>query len=254
MDYGTTNQLLGTTGAGGLGGFDIGWVGLMIFTALIGFATQSYIKRTFARFSQVRTARGWTGAQVAEQILQDNNIHASGGAPTNRDSVGIIPTKGSLTDHYDPRKGIVALSETVYGQNSISANAVAAHEVGHALQTHHRYFFGEMRTRLVPIVNLTSSAAPFLIILGIMQPLLSGIFWLGIILYSGSVLFQLVTLPVEFNASRRALVQLEQSGALTPAEIPGARKVLTAAALTYLGAALVSILWLLRYIGMGRRS
>jgi Zn-dependent membrane protease YugP len=110
-----------------------------------------------------------------------------------------------------------------------------------------------MRTRLVPVVNLTSSAAPFLIILGLMQPMLTGMFWLGIILYSGSVLFQLITLPVELNASGRALYQLEQTGALTAEELPAARKVLTAAALTYLGAALVSVLWLLRYIGMGRR-
>jgi len=237
---------------GGSGVFDMNWIMIFVVSIALGGLTQWYIKRTFSRFSQVRTSSGLTGAQTAERLLQANGIAASPGAPTNRDSVGIIPTKGSLSDHYDPRKGIVALSETVYGQDSVSAAAVAAHEVGHALQTHKRYVFGEIRTAIVPVVNLSSSAAPFLIMMGLFTQL-TGLFWLGVVFYAGAVLFQLVTLPVELNASSRALTQLRDNGILSAGELPGARKVLTAAALTYLAAALISVMYLLFYIGMGNR-
>jgi Zn-dependent membrane protease YugP len=237
---------------GGLGGFNTSYLIILVVTVALGGLTQWYIKRTFSRFSQVRTSSGLTGAQVASRILAHNGIAAAPGAPTNRDSVGIIPTKGSLSDHYDPRKGIVALSETVYGQDSISATAVAAHEVGHAIQTSRRYVWGELRTGLVPVVNFGSSLAPMLIIMGLVMQF-TGLFWLGIIFYAGAVLFQVVTLPVELNASPRALAQLRDNNILTSAELPGARKVLTAAAFTYVASALISIMYLLYYLGMGNR-
>ncbi|MCL2818450.1 MAG: zinc metallopeptidase [Actinomycetia bacterium] len=228
------------------------FLGLSLLTMLLGLVTQWWIKRTFNRFSHVPTASGLTGAQVAQRILQAKGIAAQPGAPTSRESVGITATKGVLTDHYDPRKGIVALSEPVYGVNSISSTAVAAHEVGHAGQTAQRYFWGEIRTRLVPAVNFGSQAAGILIMMGFFTAM-TGLLWLGIIFFALSVIFQLVTLPVEFNASARALNRLTETGLLTPEEVPGARKVLQAAALTYLASAMISVLYLLFYITMARR-
>jgi len=226
---------------------------LSVITMGLGLITQWWIKRTFNRFSHVPTASGLTGAQVAQRVLQAKGIAAPVGATgTSKDSVGITPIKGVLTDNYKPRKGVVSLSEPVYGVNSISSTAVAAHEAGHAGQTAQRYFWGELRTRLVPAVNFGSQAAGVLIMMGFFTAI-TGLLWLGIIFFALSVLFQLVTLPVEFNASARALNTLTANGLLTPEEVPGARKVLQAAALTYLASAMISVLYLLFYITMARR-
>ncbi|MCL2024675.1 MAG: zinc metallopeptidase [Coriobacteriia bacterium] len=232
---------------------------LIAVTVALGGAAQFYIKRTFKRYSNVRPVGGLTGAQVAERILQANGIAASmtetgaSATGTSRTSVVVRAVDGDLTDHYDPRKNVVGLSKPVYGVSSISANAVAAHEVGHAMQTAERYVWGEIRSAIVPVVNFGSSLSWILILVGIILNMLQ-LFWLGIIFYSFAIVFQIVTLPVEFNASSRALAQLQTSGILTSAELPGARRVLNAAALTYVAAALVSVLYLLYYIGLGRSS
>lgn len=223
----------------------------MVAAIALGGLAQLYIKRTFAKWSQTDTASGLTGAQVATKLLQVNNIAATTGQATSRGAVGVASVKGSLTDHYDPRSGIIALSDGVYDSTSISAVAVAAHETGHAIQDAQSYSWMKMRTALAPVVQFGSSIAGVLIIMGLVIQF-SGLFWLGIVAYASAVLFQVITLPVEINASRRALAQLENAQILTPNELPGARQVLTSAAFTYLAGALISIMYLLYYIGLRR--
>lgn len=231
--------------------FNSNYLLLMLVTVGLGLLTQSYIKSTFSKWSKVRSERGFTGMQTAQELLTRNNIAAQPGQKTGEGAVAVTATSGQLTDHYDPRSGIIALSEPVYDKNSIAAVAVAAHETGHAIQDAQNYMWGEMRTAIVPVVNFGSSIAGVLIVFGLIVGI-SGLLWLGIAGYSLAVLFQVVTLPVELNASRRALVQLQDSGILTPQEVPAARQVLFSAALTYVAAALISILNLLYYIGLTR--
>lgn len=233
--------------------FDPQYLVIMLVTVAIGGATQLYIKSTFNKWSQVPNSRGLTGAEVAQTILGANNIAAGVGEATGEGRVAITAVGGHLTDHYDPRSGIVALSEPVYGERSISAAAVAAHEVGHAIQDAHNYTWGELRTRIVPVVNFGSSMAGILIIFGLFTSI-SGLIWLGVAGYATAVLFQIVTLPVELNASKRALAQLQSNGLLAAGEVGGAKQVLTAAALTYVAGALIAILNLLYYIGLARRD
>lgn len=228
------------------------YIVLFLTTIALGGFTQLYIKSMFARYSQIRPESGLTGQQVAQRILQTNGIYASEGVGGGRDSVAVMGVGGNLSDHYDPRTGVVSLSKAVHQVSSVAANAVAAHEVGHALQSAQHYVFGEIRSALVPAVNFGSQAAGLLIIVGIFSRLLPFL-WIGIAFYSLSVVFQIVTLPVELNASKRALVQLRDGGILTSAELPGARKVLRAAALTYVASALISVLYLLYYLGFARR-
>lgn len=223
--------------------FDPLWLALMVVSTLIGFGAQLYINQTFNKWSNVPTLSGRSGAQVAETILRSNGL----------DSVGIQPVSGSLSDHYDPRSKVLGLSEPVYGQASVAAAGVAAHEAGHALQDAQGYVWGRVRSSLVPVAQFGSSAAIWLIILGVMLKF-SGLATVGIIFYAGAVLFQIVTLPVEFDASRRAMASLEASGTMSVGELAGARQVLSAAALTYVAAALVAVLQLLYWLGVSRRS
>ena len=233
--------------------FDSGYLPILLVTLALGGATQLYIKSTFSRWSQVPNSRGLTGAQVAQTILDANGIAARVGESTGEGRVGISAIAGHLTDHYDPRTGVVSLSDPVYGERTIAAAAVAAHEVGHAIQDAEDYAWGELRTRIVPVVNFGSSIAGVLIIFGIFTSL-AGLIWLGVLGYATAVLFQVVTLPVELNASRRALVHLESNGLLEAGEVGGAKQVLTAAALTYVAGALIAILNLVYYIGLARRN
>jgi hypothetical protein len=223
--------------------FDPVWLLLIVVSTIIGGVTQGYIKSTFRKWNQVPVASGMTGAQVARQVLDANGL---GDVPVNK--VG-----GHLTDHYDPRVRSLALSEPVYGVPSVAAAGVAAHEAGHALQDQQGYFWGKVRTAIVPAANIGSQMAFPLILLGIFLNV-AGLATVGIVLYAGAVLFQVVTLPVEFDASRRALGALSASGALPPEQVAGARQVLTAAALTYVGAALISALQLLYFIGLANRD
>lgn len=204
---------------------------------LLSFYAQYKVNSTFKRYSQVRSARGTTGADVARTILRRNNMN----------SVKLEPVAGNLSDHYDPTSATVRLSESVYGSNSISAIGVAAHEVGHAIQHHEQYSLLELRHKIVPVTNFASSASfPILLIGFIMNNL--GFVLLGIILFSLVVLFHLVTLPVEINASQRAVAQLSEGGLITYDEIPAVKSVLSAAALTYLAATISAISNLLYYI------
>jgi Zn-dependent membrane protease YugP len=230
------------------------WIILLLVSLALGGATQFYIKSTFKKWSRVSASNGLTGAQVAQTILSRNGIAGTPGQAGGVRAVGVAQAiSGSLSDHYDPRTGIVALSDSVYGESTVAATAVAAHEVGHALQTADGYIWGRARTALVPVVNLGGNIAWILIFIGIIMTALRPLFWMGIACFALTVVFQIVTLPVEFNASHRGLVQLREAGLLNANELGGARQVLTSAALTYVAAALVSVMYLLYYLGLGGR-
>lgn len=228
--------------------FNTSYLLLIIISTVIGLATQAYIKSTFRKWSQVPLGTGMSGQQVARLVLDVNGLQ----------SVPVNAVAGELTDHYDPRDRTLALSQSVYGHASVASAGVAAHEAGHAIQHQQGYVWSGVRTAIVPVVNIASQAAFPLIMLGIfMQGLgqiASGMIWLGVVFYAAAVLFQIVTLPVEFDASRRALGALSTSGAMPAEQLVGARQVLTAAALTYVGAALVAVLQLVYFIGLARRD
>ncbi len=211
---------------------------LIIIAAIISLIAQGLVKSTFSRYSRVAGARGITGAQAAEIILRANGIN----------DVTVQRVSGSLTDHYDPRTKTVNLSETVYNKTSVAAVGVAAHECGHAIQHDVGYVPLTFRSALVPVANIGSQLSWVFIILGLILSYNHTLITIGILMFSLAVLFQLVTLPVEFNASSRALEQLEAQGILDRGEIGGTRKVLSAAALTYVASAAAAILQLLRLI------
>lgn len=209
---------------------------LLIPGLILALYAQFKVSSTYARYKKVHSGTGLTGAQIARQILDTNGCG----------SVRIERVPGSLTDHYDPENGVLRLSEEVYASHSIAALGVAAHEAGHAIQDATDYGPMRIRATLVPVANIGSSAAIPLFMLGLIfswEPLLK----IGILCFSLAVLFYLVTLPVEFNASGRA-VALLSSGYLPQDEVKGVKKVLSAAALTYVAAALQAILQLLRLV------
>ncbi|WP_320669574.1 zinc metallopeptidase [Patulibacter defluvii] len=201
---------------------------------ILGLAAQGWLRRTVERFSQQPLSTHLTGAEVAERILAANGVH----------DVQVVPTGGALTDHYDPRTKTVALSEPVYGQRSVTAAAVAAHEVGHALQHQQAYAPLAFRTAMFPAVAFASNFWIVLLLAGFFLQAV-GLVWLAIGLYAIAVLFHVVTLPVEFDASRRAGVQMQRLGLTAGGEAVGTRKVLTAAASTYVVGALAAISQLL---------
>lgn len=216
------------------------WFIFTIPPLLLGLYAQAKVKRTFAKYSQVRPARGINGADAAAAVLQ------ASGLP----SLSIEPIDGHLTDHYDPSTKTLRLSSDVGASSSIAALGVAAHEAGHAIQDANGYLPMRIRQSIVPLAQIGSSVWIFPVmgglLMGASSSVGSSLFYVGIALFGAVVLFQLVTLPVEFDASRRALAVLEQSGLLSPEELPGARKVLNAAALTYV-AGFVSALGQLLY-------
>ncbi|PZD95957.1 peptidase [Paenibacillus sambharensis] len=213
----------------------------MDFLILIAFGisiwAQFRVKGTFNKWAEVPTSSGLTGYEAARRMLDANGLHA----------VPIEPVPGRLTDHYDPISRVVRLSEPVYYENSISAVSVACHEVGHAIQHSVSYPMLTIRHRMFPLVNFTSGIAPFLLIAGFLFGAMN-LVGIGIIFFSAAVAFQLVTLPVEFNASSRARDLMISEGFITNDEERGVAKVLNAAALTYVAAALISLLELLKYI------
>jgi len=222
--------------------FDIYYLILVVPTLLLSLWAQFKVKSTFAKYSKIQSARGITGTDAAAILLRSNNIS----------NVKVEAVKGSLTDHYSPSDRKLRLSEPVYGSASISAIGVAAHEAGHAIQHATRWAPLVMRSTLVPVANIGSSFGPWLAIAGLILsfPILITI---GIFLFSGSVLFYLVTLPVEFNASNRAIAILRENNILDETELKGVKKVLDAAALTYIASALTAIASLLRLILLSRR-
>ncbi len=218
---------------------------LVIPAMLIALWAQMRVKSTFAKYSREGTHSGLTGAQAARRILDANGLT----------DVRIEPVRGSLTDHYDPRDKVVRLSMDVYGCDTVAAVGVAAHETGHAIQHAVGYFPLQLRNAIIPITNIGSQLSIPLVFIGYflgMQPLVS----LGILLFSLVTVFQLITLPVEYNASRRALATLDEYGMVNDYEHEGVRKVLSAAALTYVAALIVSLANLLRLILLfgGRRD
>lgn len=213
---------------------------LVIIGVILSLLASAKVKSTFSKYSKVRSMSGMTGAQAAEKILNSQGIY----------DVTVQRISGNLTDHYNPTDKTLSLSETVYSNTSVAAIGVAAHECGHAIQHAQGYVPLSFRSALVPVANFGSSISWILIIIGLLINSRSSmaLIYAGIICFSLAVLFQIVTLPVEFNASSRALVLLEQTGILSESETGQTRKVLSAAALTYVAAAAASILQLLRLI------
>ncbi len=220
---------------------------LVLIGVVLSLLASARVKGTFNKYSQMRNSRGMTGAEAAEQVLHGAGIY----------DVRVERIAGNLTDHYDPRSKVLRLSDTVYGQTSVAAVGVAAHECGHAIQ--HAKGYGPLKFRnvLVPVANFGAKIAWPLILVGLLINSESSWFIIqaGIIAFSLAVLFQLVTLPVEFNASNRAIRVLADRGMMFGEEIVAAKKVLNAAALTYVAGAAASILQLLRLIILtgGRR-
>ncbi|GAA0061785.1 zinc metallopeptidase [Clostridium sp. CTA-1] len=215
---------------------------ILIPAMLIAAWAQLKVSSSFDRYSRVSTAKGYTGAQVARMLLDSKGLY---NVP-----VELIP--GKLSDHYDPSKRVMRLSKDVYYGNSVASIGVAAHETGHAIQHLESYSPLVIRNTIVPIVNISSQASWILFFIGILMGA-SSLTRIGIILFSAVVLFQLITLPVEFDASKRALVLLENKGILYKEEVNGAKKVLSAAAMTYVAAALTAISQLLRLIVLSNR-
>jgi Zn-dependent membrane protease YugP len=198
---------------------------------IIGFVVQAWLKKTVAANMQVAVANGMTGADIARQILDRNGLHD---VPVDT-SPG-----GPLSDHYDPRKKSVHLSEPVYGGRSVASTAIAAHEVGHAIQHAKAYAPFRLRSAMWPAVAFASQAWLFLLMIGLFAQI-TGLMTFAVILFAVVVLFQLVTLPVEFDASRRAMAQISDLGLVSTGASQGARKVLTAAAMTYVAGALAAL-------------
>lgn len=232
-------------------GFDWSYLVLVLPCVLFAAIASARVNSTFRRYSQQMSARRITGAEAARRVLDANGVHG----------VQIQQIAGNLTDHFDPKSNVIRLSEKVYGSCSTAAIGVACHEAGHAVQYAQSYFPIKLRAAIIPITNFGSKLALPLIIVGILLSYLGNFSYvlvdLGILCFSLSLIFQLITLPVEFNASRRALSTIEQRELLTPEEQRGAKKTLRAAAMTYVAAVAVSLAQLLRLImlfgGRGRR-
>ncbi len=222
--------------------FDWTYVVLVLPCVLLSLWASSSVNSTFKRYSQQFSRRGITGAQAAERVLRGNGVTG----------VRVERVSGNLTDHYDPRTNVIRLSDSVYGSTSTAAIGVACHEAGHAVQYAQSYGPIKLRAAIIPITNIGSKLAMPLILVGLLlaafENLSYGFVYLGIACFGLSLVFQLITLPVEFNASRRAMEAIESSELLTGEEQRGARKTLTAAAMTYVAATAVSLAQLLRLI------
>lgn len=221
---------------------------LILIGAIISMWASSKVKSTYAKYDRVQNLRGITGAQAAEMILRQAGIY----------DVVVQHVSGNLTDHYDPSQKVLRLSDSVFGRSSVAAVGVAAHECGHAIQHQQGYAPLQIRTTLVPICNFGSMISWPMILVGVVLGWNQTLIRIGILLFCAVVAFQLITLPVELNASSRALNILESTGILHGEENDSAKKVLKAAALTYVAAAAASILQLLRLLvlfgGRGRRD
>ncbi len=231
--------------------FDWTYVVLVLPCILLSLWASANVNSTFKRYSRQMSSRRITGAQAAQRVLSANGVHG----------VRIDRVSGNLTDHYDPRTNVIRLSDSVYNSTSTAAIGVACHEAGHAVQYAQSYAPIKLRAAIIPVTNFGSQLAMPLILLGLlfssMGEFSTTLVYLGIAAFGLSLVFQLVTLPVEFNASRRAMAAIEESGILTEEEQKGAKKTLSAAALTYVAATATALAQLLRLIllfgGRGRR-
>ena len=218
---------------------------LMIVIMLVSMLVQYMLQSRFSKYSQVGLPNGMTGADVARKMLADHGIY----------DVKVVPTNGMLTDHFNPQTKTVALSEGVYASRSVAAAAVAAHECGHAVQHAHGYAALRMRSALVPVVSFASNIVQWVLLAGVLTiNIFPGLLWFGIILFATTTLFSFVTLPVEINASARAISWLTQTGITDSQTRPMAIDALKWAAYTYVVAALGSLATLLYYIGLARRD
>ena len=218
----------------------------MLPALVLGLWAQMLVKSRFNKFSKVASRRGLTGAEAAKAVLEAGGVY----------NVPVGRVSGNLTDHYDPKSNSISLSDSVYGSNSIAAIGVAAHEAGHALQYANNYAPIKFRMAIVPVCNIGSRIGPLLIIVGCLMTYAASsasaelglmLYTAGLVLFSAVALFQLVTLPVELNASRRAMRSLERGSFLEKNELSGAKKVLTAAALTYIAALITAIMQIFYY-------
>jgi len=219
-----------------MGYYGLDWL-IIILTFIITLGAQAYINGTYRKTKKINSKSGLTGCEVARKILDSNGLS----------DVRVVETSGVLSDHYDPRKKVVRLSPDVYGQSSIASISVAAHECGHAIQDGGGYAFLRIRNNIVPLVNFASSAGYIAILIGLFTSAL-GFLWIGILLEIVILGFQLITLPVEFNASSRALKQLEELKILDSKEKRMGKKMLKAAALTYVAAVATAVLEIFRLI------
>ena len=218
---------------------------LMIVIMLVSMLVQYMLQSRFSKYSQVGLPNGMTGADVARKMLADHGIY----------DVKVVPTNGMLTDHFNPQTKTVALSEGVYASRSVAAAAVAAHECGHAVQHAHGYAALRMRSALVPMVSFASNIVQWVLLAGVIFfNAFPALLWLGILLFATTTLFSFVTLPVEINASARAISWLTQTGITDSQKRPMAIDALKWAAYTYVVAALGSLATLLYYIGLARRD
>ena len=210
---------------------------LLGLSVIITLAAQTYISTTYSKYSQVKSNNNLTGAEVARKILDNNGLN----------NIEVVEVRGYLSDHYDPTKKLVALSSNNFNSSSIAGVSVAAHECGHAIQDKENYSFMRLRASLVPIVNLSSYAGYIAIVLGIIMGALNFI-WIGIALEVVILLFQLITLPVEFDASKKALREVEKYNILNNQEIKAGKTVVTSAALTYVASVATTLIEILRLI------
>lgn len=218
---------------------------IMTIIMVLSLLVQQMLKSRFNKYSEVGLPSGMTGAEVAQKMLNDHGIY----------NVKVVPTKGMLTDHFNPQTMTVALSEGVYSSRSVAAAAVAAHECGHAVQHAKSYAPLKLRSALVPVVNFASNIVQWILLLGVLMiNIFPGLIWFGIILFATTTLFSFVTLPVEINASSRAISWLTQTGITDAQTRPMAVDALKWAAYTYVIAALSSLATLLYYIGIARRD
>jgi len=220
------------------------WI-IMIAIMVLSFIIQQMLQSRFTKYSRVGLPSGLSGAEVAQKMLRDHGIY----------DVKVVPTNGMLTDHFNPQTKTVALSESVYASRSVAAAAVAAHECGHAVQHAYGYAPLKMRSALVPVVSFASNIVQWVLLAGVlMVNRFPGLLWIGIILFATTTLFSFITLPVEINASSRAISWLTQTGITDNQTRPMAIDALKWAAYTYVVAALGSLATLLYYIGLARRD
>ena len=226
-------------------GFDWTYIVFILPCIIITLICQVNVKSTFSKYSNIRNSRNMTGAQAAEYVLRQNGVTG----------VRIEHVAGNLSDHFDPRTNVIRLSDSVYNSTSVAAVGVAAHEAGHAVQHAQNYLPNKIRTAILPVARLGSQLSWLLIFLGLLFTAKVGfvLLYIGIILFSASVLFTIATLPVEFNASKRALECIKNSDLLYGDEYTGAKRTLQAAAMTYVASALTAIMQLLRLIVIARR-
>ncbi len=223
--------------------YDWSYILFMLPFFILSLVVQISMKSTFSKYSAIRNSRNLTGAQAAERVLMQNGVTG----------VRIEPIQGSFTDHFDPRTNVIRLSEPVYNAATIAAVGVACHEAGHAVQHAQNYLPNRIRSAILSAANIGSKFSWILIVLGLVTSALQPLLYIGIILFSAAVLFTVATLPVEFNASSRALSCIKETGMLSDNEYTGAKRTLQAAAMTYVASAATSVAQLLRLILIANR-